>query len=331
MSGVRHIPVERDDADQRLDRWFRRHFPSVKQGEIEKMLRKGQIRVDGGRAKASRRLSPGEVVRVPPLPAAPADAAARPSERSSYSQEDLALLEASVLYEDDALLVLNKPFGLSVQGGAKTTRHIDGLLAARGDGVSYRLVHRLDRDTGGVLIVAKTRRAAAALSRDFQTKAVGKTYWGLVAGAPKIRCGDINLPIEKVRRGSQELMAPARPGEGQRAKTSYAVLETAGKRAAWLALRPHTGRTHQLRVHCAAIGHPIIGDGKYGGALARMDGVSPKLHLFAREISFEHPEAKRRLTIAAPLTGHMLKSWALFEFDPERSGDPFADGEFCRA
>ncbi len=313
-ASVRTITVGDGEAGMRLDRWFRAHFPGIRHGELEKLLRTGQIRVDGGRAKANRRLDAGAAVRVPPL-----KEAVDPPPRGSARPEDAAFLRKLIIYEDETIIAINKPFGLAVQGGEKTTRHIDGMLAALiQDGERPRLVHRLDRDTGGLLILARTRAAAARLGEAFRAQAVEKTYWALVAGSPRPRRGTIDLAVAKQRLGAhardRELVRPSTGTGAKRAVTDYQVVEEAGSTAAFVALRPRTGRTHQLRVHCAAIGTPIVGDGKYGGAATRIEGVAPKLHLFCRSMTVPRPRGAP-LTLSAPLTGHMRDTWAFFGFD----------------
>ena len=298
----------------RLDRWFRAHYPALGHGALEKLLRKGHIRVNGGRVKASRRLEAGETVRVPPL----GEKAAAPKAYVPPKPEDADFLKRITLYEDAAILALNKPFGLAVQGGAKTARHIDGMLAAlEKNGERPRLVHRLDRDTGGLLLIAKTRAAAAALGAALQRRDVEKTYWALVAGVPHPRQGTIDLPIAKRKESAGERVVPAEGEDAKKAITDFQMIDEASPAVAFLALRPRTGRTHQLRVHCAAIGTPIVGDGKYGGKAAHIDGVAPQLHLFCRSMSFAHPKTGKRLTLTAPLTGPMLDTWKFFGFDPE--------------
>lgn len=318
MSGVKTLTVDEGEAGMRLDRWFRAHFPHLRHGELEKLLRTGQVRVDGGRVKANRRLEAGEAVRVPPLAAARGDAP--PRESAAPRREDADFLRKLTVFEDKAVIALNKPFGLAVQGGAKTTRHIDGMLdSLEKNGERPRLVHRLDRDTGGLLLLAKTREAAARLGGAFQRHEVDKTYWALVAGAPSPREGTIDLKIAKrmVRagEGSREMVVPAEGEDAKRAITDFQTVEDAGGSAAFVALRPRTGRTHQLRVHCAALGTPIVGDGKYGGPAARLEGVAPKLHLFCRAMTFPHPLTGKATTLKAALTGHMLDTWTFFGFD----------------
>ncbi|MGF1543467.1 MAG: RluA family pseudouridine synthase [Parvularculaceae bacterium] len=324
MSGVATRRVAPADDGLRLDRWFRAHYPALSHGALEKLLRKGQIRVNGGRVKASRRVAAGEEVRVPPLPeaaSAPASAlASAPGRRSQRTSDpaDAARLRDMTIYEDEQLIALNKPFGLAVQGGSKTTRHVDGMLAAReANGDRPRLTHRLDRDTGGVLVVAKTRVAAAALAGAFRGRDVEKTYWALAVGAPRPREGTIRLDVAKRMARGDEGRAKVVPAAGEDAKfalTDFQTVDVSGA-ASFLALKPVTGRTHQLRVHCAAIGHPIVGDRKYGGPEAVVDGVAPRLHLFCREMRFAHPATGAPLSIVAPLTGHMADTWRFFGFD----------------
>ncbi len=334
MSGVHQRTVAPDDADQRLDRWFRNHFPNVPQSRIEKMCRKGEIRVDGGRVRAATRLSPGQSVRIPPLPDTPARAPAPAGQR--ITEADAALIRAAVLYRDDDLIALNKPPGLASQGGSGQTRHIDGLAEALRDGAEEkpRLVHRLDRDTSGVLLLARSRRAAEALTKAFRARDTRKIYWAAVAGVPSPSMGTIRYGLVKAgghgSQGEGEKMRCLHPDavariEGARAAiTDYAVLSSLGKRAAWVALVPVTGRTHQLRAHMAEIGHPVVGDGKYGGSGQENQGdgwgaqlggeISRKLHLHARALSLTHPVTGRRLTIIAPLPEHMAQTWATLDW-----------------
>ncbi len=309
----------------RLDRWFRRHFPELGHGRLEKLLRTGQVRVDGARAKAGLRLTPGQRVRVPPLGAAaspPAPARKRPP--PPPSPEEAEALRARVLYRDADIIAIDKPAGLAVQGGTGTRRHLDAMLDALRFGAADRprLVHRLDRDTSGVLLLARNARAAARLGAAFRGRRLRKLYWALVVGLPPADSGRIALPLAKTGGGAAgERMAA--DAEGRQAITHYAVIETAGRRAAWLALQPGTGRTHQIRVHCAALGTPIQGDGKYGGAGAFLkgEGIAPRLHLHARAIEIPDPSGKGRpLRLEAPLPPHMRESWAFLGFDPDPPG-----------
>ncbi|WP_374448223.1 RluA family pseudouridine synthase [Stella sp.] len=325
MSGVQSITVDPGESEIRLDRWFKRHFPELAHARLEKLLRTGQVRVDGKRATAGQRVGTGQVIRVPPLGAAPTEPAApRP-----VAARDAEMLRGLVLHRDRHLIVLNKPPGLAVQGGTGTRRHIDGMLEALQFDAAERprLVHRLDRDTSGVFVIARTAAAARFLGDAFRDKTVRKVYWALVVGQPKPRRGKIDSPIAKRGTTKGERMVEDEE-EGQRAVTWYATVESAGRQASWLALMPVTGRTHQLRVHCGSVlNTPIVGDGKYGGSaafLADLDADAP-LHLHARSIRLPHPDGGT-LTVTAPLPGHMQESWAYFGFGDD-DGDPFAELE----
>lgn len=314
MSRVQTVTVTGDEADMRLDRWFRKHFPHVPHGMVEKLLRKGQIRVDGGRAKGDRRIAPGEEIRVPPLPD-PKEV----KESPPLSAEDAKFARSLVIYEDKTLIALNKPHGLAVQGGSKTTRHVDRLLEAFGKGDQKpRLVHRLDKDTSGVLVVAKTAQSAKRLSRLFQTRDLKKTYWGVALGLITPKAGEIKGYMKKAAGpdGDRELMVAARHGEdgAQHAITRYAVADNAARRACWVVLRPETGRTHQLRVHMAAAGHALLGDGKYRCDIPVPEGLSHQLHLHARKVEIPR-DGKRPLVIEAPLSAHMTETFAALGFN----------------
>lgn len=303
--------VKAEDDGIRLDRWFRRHYPTLNHAYIEKALRKGQIRLDGKKAKASGRISTGQTIR---FPAVEAEAPAPRKERAVPSAEAEALRRA-VLYEDGDVIVINKPPGLAVQGGTGQARHLDAMLGALGDGTKAgrpRLVHRLDKDTSGVLLLAKSARAAAELGRLFANREVEKTYWALAIGVPRPREGRIALRLAKAvskQAPEKETMAVVEKG-GQPAVSFYRVRETVGGGLSWLELKPETGRTHQLRVHLAAIGHPLLGDAKYGGREACTHGLwaSAKLHLHARRVVipslFGH-----RLEVEAALPAHMAETW----------------------
>ncbi|NKD54960.1 MULTISPECIES: RluA family pseudouridine synthase [unclassified Haematospirillum] len=327
---VQLIPVAADEADVRLDRWFRRRWPAVSQGRLEKLLRTGQVRVDGRRAKAGQRLEAGQVVRIPPLPADPADHADAIPPRSAapaIRPDDEVMILESILYRDDDVLVLNKPPGLAVQGGTNTKVHVDALLdVLRFDSRERpRLVHRLDKDTSGILVLARSARSASALASSFRSRAARKIYWALVVGYPNPSRGSIRAPVAKVPVAGVEKME-VNVEEGQAARTEFAVLDKAGRCVTWLHLEPLTGRTHQLRVHCAYLGTPILGDGKYGGAEAHIqgEGISRKLHLHARALRIPHPSGRGELTIQAPLPRHMASSFEAFGFDEKDVADPFA-------
>jgi len=315
--------VTADEADLRLDRWFHRRFPWLTHGRLEKLLRTGQVRIDGRRAKASFRLGAGQTIRIPPLPdeAAPPSA---PRAAAPVSPAEADWVRSLVLYRDEDVIAVNKPAGLAVQGGTGTRRHLDAMLDALRFGAAERprLVHRLDRDTSGVLLLGRSARATAFLAREFQRRETDKLYWAVVIGVPRPERGTISLPLAKSGgHGRQRMAGDAE--EGVSAVTEYAVLDRAGDRAAWLALRPLTGRTHQLRVHCAHLGTPILGDGKYGGRAAFLPGLEVRrLHLHARAIAFARPGGGR-LTVTAPLPDFMKETWQFLGFDAAGASDPF--------
>ncbi len=342
MSGVQTLTVTEDDADQRIDRWLRRRFPHVSQGRIEKMCRKGELRLDGGRVKASTRVAPGQKVRVPPLP----DAAAPAPVAQTVSKADAEMIRSCVIYRDADVLALNKPAGLPVQGGSGVTRHIDALAPALRFDLEEnpRLVHRLDKDTSGVLVMARNRVAAAGLTAAFRHRETHKIYWALVAGVPTPYLGEIRTGLVKApghgKHGEGEKMIALHPRDiddtpgAKRAHTLYATLYRVAGRAAWVALEPVTGRTHQLRVHMAEMGHPIAGDGKYGGSSqdnlgdgwgAQLGGIiSKKLHLHARSLSLQHPVTRKPLRLTADLPPHMKESWDTFGWSEDLAADdPF--------
>ena len=328
MSGsVEILAVAEDEAGQRLDRWFRRRFPALGHGRLEKLLRTGQVRIDGKRAKAGARLEAGQSVRIPPLgDLGSDDGPATPQRPSSLADKDRDFVRNLVLYRDEDIIALNKPPGLAVQGGTGTERHLDRMLdALRFDAKERpRLVHRLDRDTSGVLLLGRSAIATAKLGEAFRAKTTRKIYWAITVGVPKPLQGKIDLAIAKLPGRAGERMAPAEHA-GKRAITYYKVIEHLGRKAAWVALWPVTGRTHQLRVHMAEIGTPIQGDGKYGGKAGFLAGagLSRKLHLHARAISFPHPRIAQMLIVTAPLPDHMMATWRLFGLDPEWDEDPF--------
>ncbi len=327
MSGVRTIAVAPDEADLRLDRWFRRHFPDVTHARLQKWLRTGQVRVDGRRAKAGVRLESGQSVRVPPLVGETAPPAKGPPPAPPAGAAEA--LRARVIHRDAHVIAIDKPPGLAVQGGTRTRHHLDAMLdALRYDSTERpRLVHRLDKDTSGVLLLARSAAAAAGLAAAFRSKAARKVYWAAVAGVPRPSRGRIDLALAKVAGRGGERVGPS-AGAGKKAVTRYRVVEKAGRKSAWLVLEPLTGRTHQLRAHCAALGTPILGDGKYGGRAAFLagGGVTRKLHLHARAIRIPHP-AGGVLEVIAPLSGHMAATWRFLGFDEAAAGDPFAGPE----
>lgn len=313
------LTVEPDEAGMRLDRMMAARFPDLAFTHIQRIVRKGELRIAGRRAKPNDRLEAGQVVRVPPLKLDATSVAERePPEKAA----DLAFFKTHALYEDDDVLVINKPMGLAVQGGSGTYRHVDGMLEAlrTRDGQKPRLVHRLDKDTAGCLVIAKTRFAASALAKSFRSRETRKIYWALVAGVPRIRQGRISTYLAKEEVGEHDTrMAIARHGsEGSsHALTYYAVVDQAGQKLAWLSLKPVTGRTHQLRAHAAHIGHPIVGDPKYFDIenWALPGGFQNRLHLLARRIVIPHPRTGKPIDVSAPLPPHIQQSFAQLGFD----------------
>ena len=324
MSGVATLEIAPEEGAQRLDRWFRRHYPALGHGRLEKLLRTGQIRVNGKRARAGTRLEAGDRVRVPPLPeSGEAPTPCRPA--PPLADADAEMVRTAVIYRDGDMIALNKPPGLPVQGGSRVARHLDGMLEAlRFDAVEApRLVHRLDRDTSGVLLLARHAAAARALTALFRSRQLQKLYWALVTGVPRPAQGRIDAPLAKRQAGAGERVIATAEG-GQRAITDYALIEAAGRHLSWLALMPRTGRTHQLRAHTASVfGHPVVGDGKYGGESAFPPGFEPRLHLHARALALPRPRGKV-LVLTAPLPPHMAAAWRFLGFDPEPDEDHFA-------
>ena len=326
---VRQFTVQHDDDGVRLDRWFKRHLPQIGFAMISRWARTGQIRVDGKRADPADRLSAGQVVRVPPGGDAPAKGGAKP--RRELSDEEIAKAEAMVITQDRAAIVLNKPPGLATQGGSGMKEHVDGLLDAFAhDGPRPRLVHRLDKDTSGVLLIARTPGSAAFFSKRFSGRTARKIYWAIITGVPDVADGLIDLPLAKQPGTGGEKMMVDKSGEGQPARTRYRVLDRAGNRACWVELQPLTGRTHQLRVHMAAIGHPIVGDGKYGGPDAFLSGsISRKMHLHARRLIIDHPDGDV-IDVRAELPEHFANTMASLGFDEEDGAvlpEPYKPGK----
>ncbi|MFA9474803.1 MAG: RluA family pseudouridine synthase [Filomicrobium sp.] len=322
---VETIEVQPDEAGIRLDRWFKIHFPYVTYGYLQKLLRSGQVRVDSKRVTANARLDPGSQIRVPKVVRHPPPAAPSLKPPPGLSKADRSLIEGMILFEDDHLFVLNKPFGLAVQGGSKTKRHIDGILEGMADrfGDRPRLVHRLDKDTTGVLLVAKHRDAAARLGKIFRTRSAAKTYWALVQGIPKPPQGKIEAALVKAAGPDGDRVRKSLPGEqkeAMHATTHYSVIDRVGQKAAWVSLKPVTGRQHQLRAHMSIIGHPIVGDDKYEGHInLPAENMVNKLHLHSRRLMLPHPFVPgEKLDVSAPLPPHMLETWELLGLDPAR-------------
>ncbi|AXK79600.1 RluA family pseudouridine synthase [Pseudolabrys taiwanensis] len=324
---VQTVTVSRDEDGMRVDRFFEARFPGLSFSHIQRIVRKGEVRLDGKRTEPKARLSVGQQLRIPPLKVE----APPPRPDAPQAQHDRAFIKSITLYEDDDVMVLNKPMGLAVQGGSGTTRHIDGLLGSlRGphpDAQRPRLVHRLDKDTAGCLLVAKTRFAAAALAKTFRSRSARKIYWALVAGVPKPRQGRISTYLTKQEVEEDSFMRVAEHGEKDavHAVTYYAVVDTSAQKLAWLSLKPVTGRTHQLRAHMAHVGNPIVGDPKYFNIenWELPGGIQNKLHLLARRIAVPHPRGGT-IDVSAPLPPHMEQSWNLLGFDVKRY-DPIED------
>lgn len=320
MSGVRHITVSEDEDGQRLDRFLQKHLRGTPFGLLQKLMRSGQIRVNSKRVKAATRIEVGQSVRIPPMED-------RPQEDKRLSQRDAQFIRDLVIYDDGDIIALNKPSGLATQGGTNTERHIDGMLDAlvNDKGTRPRLVHRLDKDTSGVLLLARSSDMARKMGKIFQGRNIRKIYWALTVPAPEINSGEIKAPVIKAGGMGKEKMIVHE--DGQHAVTLFDIVDRAHKQMAFVAFWPRTGRTHQIRVHANHMGCPILGDGKYGGQEAMIDGIDHirRVHLHARSISFHHPRNNKHIEINAPLADDLLKSWKDFGFDPNSSYEAFQD------
>ena len=322
MREVRTLHVDAAEEGVRLDRWFKRRWPHLNHIQLQKLTRSGQIRVDGARVKPDTRLVAGSQVRVPPLPDAPA-----PHEVKRLDPREADFARSLVIYEDEEVLALNKPSGLAVQGGTKTLKHVDRLLSAWGEGLERpRLVHRLDRDTSGVLVLGKTPGAAAKLAGAFAKRRTQKVYWALVAGLPKPPEGVLELPLAKRGVGDREMVVPAdlKDPDAEIAETEFVTLSNAGREVAWMALWPHTGRTHQLRAHMLAMEHAILGDPKYNSEASAALSAGLKLQLHARRLTIPHP-SRGTLILEAPISPEMRAGFERFGFqEQEADPEPFA-------
>ena len=328
-AAVRQFVVSDEDDGIRLDRWFRRNLPEASFGTVARWARTGQLRLDGKRAAPGDRIEAGQTIRVPPRDEAKAPARPQPK-RARLSADEVDFVRALVIHEDPAAIVVAKPPGLATQGGTKTNEHLDRLLdgLAEEGAARPKLVHRLDKDTSGVLLVARTPRAAAFFSKAFSGRTARKVYWAIVVGVPSVEDGLIDLPIAKQPGTGGEKMHVDQGETGLPARTRYRVIERAGNRAAWVELQPYTGRTHQLRVHMAAIGHPILGDGKYAGQEAFLTGtISRKLHLHARRLRIDHPDGGR-IEVAADPPEHFRQTLEDLGFDPTIGDLPLDEVKF---
>ncbi len=322
MSAVTHHKVRSHENDWRIDKWFKKNFPDLGFGRLSKLMRTGQVRADGKRIKAGFRVTEGMEIRVPPIGENP-NAGKAPNAGRKHSEEDRHFIRNMVIYQDNSVIILNKPPGLAVQGGSGIIRHVDGLLdCLQGDNIERpKLVHRLDKDTSGILVIARNSRAAKSLTESFRNRKTNKIYWALVIGRPERTEGTVNAPLDKEpgTRGERMMVSD----NGKKAVTDFHVMDSALKTTSWVAFRPVTGRTHQIRVHATVLDTPIVGDGKYGGRGAFLDGVvSKKLHLHARSIDIDHPDGGI-LSMRAELPRHMKESWDMFGFDRNDTQNPF--------
>ncbi|QUT06361.1 RluA family pseudouridine synthase [Sphingobium phenoxybenzoativorans] len=317
---VRQFRVAPDDDGIRLDRWFQRNLPDVGFNIVSRWARTGQLRVDGARAAPGDRIAEGQTIRVPPAEekAARPDKPERPKRARiiDLTDDEIAYAQEMVIHTDAQAIVINKPPGLATQGGTKTDTHVDRLLDALMFDSEQRpkLVHRLDKDTSGALLIARSARSAGYFAKAFSSRTARKIYWAIVIGVPDIHDGMIELPLAKQPGTGGEKMHVDEK-EGLPARSRYRVIDRAGNRAAWVELQPFSGRTHQLRVHMAAIGHPIVGDGKYGGKDAFLSGtISRKMHLHARRIRIDHPDGGH-VDVKAELPAHFRDSLEDLGFD----------------
>lgn len=328
---AQEVTVNENDDGQRLDRWLKKNYPDTSFGDMQKILRTGQVRVDGKRAKGDTRLATGQNIRIPPQLTIPE---LQKAKKTGVSPKDEAFIKSLVIYEDAHLIALNKPAGLATQGGTKISKSVDQLVEALAvDGVKPHLVHRLDKDTSGVLLLARSAKAARAMGEVFKGREIRKYYWALVSPAPSLYQGKIRSAIAKVESGGGEYMMAVEEDhpDAKIALTYYTIMETLGSSLAWVAFWPRTGRTHQIRVHAAdELGTPIIGDDKYdrdGVFLADNPEIADQLHLHARQLKFVHPLTGKKVNITAPLDQHMRKTFKHFGFDANDKRDPFEDLE----
>jgi len=323
MITVRHIKIPPDDNGQRLDRWLKKNIPEISFVMAQKLIRTGQIRIDGKRTKPDARLIAGQEIRLPPMDE-------RPEQVDGYRlrDDDAQMIKKAVIYDDGDILAINKPAGIATQGGNKIERHIDGMVEALTgqDGIKPRLVHRLDKDTSGVLLLARSAEMARRLGKMFQGRDMKKIYWAITSPAPVEMEGEIKAPLIKGTIGPDKDKMIVDPKNGQKAYTNYEVIEVAGKKAAFVAFMPKTGRTHQIRVHAAHKGFPLLGDEKYGvKAAIEGPGITQRLHLHARSLAFTHPKTGKILKLTAPLPADLARTWDALGFQKKPDHEPFSD------
>ena len=314
MTGVEFAIVDEKDNDIRLDRWFQRHYPDLKHGMLERLMKNKNIKLNKAKTTAGTHVHTGDEIRIPPL-----NTPKRDNAPMRLAKKDIQMMQSMVIYKDDEMIILNKPAGLAVQGGSKTTRHIDGLLDALRFEKDEKphLVHRLDKETSGVLVLARSANIAAKLTAAFKTRAVHKVYWAIVAGKPQLLSGKIDAPLTKMQ---DKVVIDF--NHGDKAISIYEVIDSAGKKASWLALSPLTGRTHQLRVHLTEVlKTPILGDTKYGKE--SLSEMGKGLHLHARAIEIKNPKSGKTIQVIADLPSHMKETFRLLGFDEKEQKRPF--------
>jgi 23S rRNA pseudouridine955/2504/2580 synthase len=319
---VESMIVEENDNGQRLDRWLKKRFAELPFGEMQKVLRTGQIRVDGKRAKGETRLATGQMIRIPPQLTSPL-----PKRERGLSPKDVDFIRSLVIYSDEHIIALNKPPGLATQGGSKIGKHVDGMLEGLAqDGIKPHLVHRLDKDTSGVLLLARNAQAARLMGELFTGRDIRKYYWAITVPAPEIHQGKVKSSLAKISGAGGERVMSVDEEQGKTALTYYQVIETAAKKIAWVAFWPKTGRTHQIRVHALEMGCPLLGDYKYfhdQSFLEEKPELPNILHLHSRRMMFRHPVTGKKVDITAPLGAEMKKTWKYFNFNPDDKSDPF--------
>lgn len=318
------VTIKEEEDGVRLDRWLKKHYPDTTFSNLQKILRTGQLRVDGKRAKGDTRLQKGQILRIPPQLTT-----AVPKEERGLSKKDIDFIQSLVIYKDEHIIALNKPAGLAVQGGTKINRHIDGLLDGLTFGASRpHLVHRLDKDTSGILLLARNPKVAKLLGDLFHGRDIRKYYWAITVPAPLQFQGKIKSTLAKVEGAGGERVMSVSEEKGKMALTYYQVMESAHDKLAWVAFWPRTGRTHQIRVHALEMGCPLLGDYKYcrdQHLLKELPDLPDMLHLHARRIILPHPVTGKKLDITAPLDTNMRKTWKFFSFNPDDKSDPFEE------